>query len=162
MDKIEWFILNYGYLAIFVSLFLGLIGLPVPYEVLMTTIGYYCSVGFLSTPVAILIATLGSFLGMVVSYFVGSKIGRPIIYRVGKWIGLTTKRLLRVEKWMMKFGYYTVTFGYFIPGFRHAICYFCGISKISLKKYMVFAFAGALIWSSFFILIGKFIGVLNV
>lgn len=93
MDKIEWFILNYGYLAIFVSLFLGLIGLPVPDEVLMTTIGYYCSVGFLSTPVAILIATLGSFLGMVVSYFVGSKIGRPIIYRVGKWIGLTTKRL---------------------------------------------------------------------
>lgn len=46
MDKIEWFILNYGYLAIFVSLFLGLIGLPVPDEVLMTTIGYYCSVGF--------------------------------------------------------------------------------------------------------------------
>ena len=46
----EWgnLVVNYGYLAIFIVLFLGIVGLPIPDEVLLTYVGYNVFLGRLS------------------------------------------------------------------------------------------------------------------
>lgn len=56
--------------------------------------------------------------------------------------------MMKVEKWMKKYGPYSLILGYFIPGVRHVTCYFSGIGKMDLKTYVAFAaptpFYGAL------------------
>jgi len=86
-------IIQYGYVAIFFCLTLGIIGLPVPDEILMTIVGYLSSLGLLLFPVSLVVSFLGAMTGMLCSYALGRKFGKPLLWKYGKWIKLTTKRL---------------------------------------------------------------------
>ena len=158
MELVNDLIMHYGYIAVFFMLMLGIIGLPIPDEFVMVLIGYFTHIGTLSYTLSIIICFTGSLLGMVISYFIGKKAGRPIIDRFGKWIGLKEKRIVRVENWMGKYGSYSIIFGYFVPGIRHITCYFCGVSHMRLRSYILFAGIGAFLWCFIFITIGRFLG----
>lgn len=160
MELIQQLISDYGYLAIFLMLVLGIIGLPIPDEVMMTVVGYFTSIHVLNYELAILVSFLGALIGMLISYTIGRKAGRPFIDRFGKWVGLKEKRMTKVEKWIHKYGPYSIIFGYFIPGVRHVTCYFSGIGKMNLKTYILFASIGAFLWCFIFISFGRFIGVI--
>ncbi|SDE43035.1 membrane protein DedA, SNARE-associated domain [Priestia aryabhattai B8W22] len=160
MEQIEEFITGYGYIAIFLMLVLGIVGLPIPDEVMMTIVGFFTHTGVLNYPLAIIVSFFGALLGMMISYLIGRKAGRPFIDKFGKWIGLKEKRMLKVENWLKKYGPYSLIFGYFIPGIRHVTCYFSGIGKMELKTYTLFAAIGAFLWSFIFITIGRMVGIL--
>lgn len=158
MDTILNFLSNYGYLALYGLLTLGIIGLPVPDELLMTTVGYLTSIGTMNLSISLIISFCGAVSGMMLSYFIGKKAGRPFLARYGKWVGLKPSRIAKVEEWMNKYGTFSIIIGYFIPGFRHVTCYLCGITGMSFRKYSLFASIGALIWCLVFILMGRFLG----
>ncbi|MBD0408427.1 DedA family protein [Bacillus siamensis] len=162
MELVQQLISDYGYIAIFLMLTLGIIGLPIPDEVMMTLVGYFAHIKVLNYELSILISFIGALLGMIISYFIGRKAGRPFINKFGKWVGLKEKRMEKVDRWMKKYGPYTIILGYFIPGIRHVTCYFSGIGRMDFKTYLCFAAIGAFLWCFIFITIGKFIGVINV
>ncbi|MBV8729091.1 MAG: DedA family protein, partial [Acidobacteriia bacterium] len=64
-------ITQYGYLAIFLLLALGIVGLPVPDETLLTFTGYLIYKGHLSPPLAFASALGGSASGITASYALG-------------------------------------------------------------------------------------------
>ncbi|MBY6087284.1 DedA family protein [Priestia flexa] len=161
MQVMQDFIMTYGYLAIFLMLTFGIIGLPVPDEVMMTTVGYFTNTDVLNYGPAVLFSFCGALLGMIVSYTIGRKAGRPFINRYGKWIGLKEKRMKKVESWMMKYGPYSIILAYFIPGVRHLVCYFSGIGKMKLQTYITFAAIGAFLWCFVFITFGKLVGIIQ-
>ncbi|MEK5238881.1 DedA family protein [Paenibacillus sp. FSL L8-0470] len=149
---------HYGYLAIFALLALGILGLPVPDEVLMLFVGYLSSIMVLNFTLSVLIGCIGSITGMMISYTIGLRLGQPVVNKYGKWIGLTPKRFIRVKGWYIRFGIWTVAFAYFIPGVRHVASYISGISAMPFKKYVWISVACALTWSLLFVSIGYFIG----
>lgn len=151
-------IAQYGYLAIFVLLALGILGLPVPDELLMLFVGYLTSTMVLNFSVSVLVCFVGSITGMLISYTIGLRLGQPVVDRYGKWVGLTPKRFASVKRWFFRFGNWTVFIAYFIPGIRHVTSYISGISAMSFKKYLPVAVAGAFIWSLLFVSIGYFVG----
>lgn len=157
MDSLLKLIADYGYLAIFGLLALGIVGLPIPDETIMTFVGYLSSHGTLSYVPSLLISFTGSMTGMLISFLIGRKLGIPVIYRYGKWIKLTPERLERTSKWFHKYGIWSVSFGYFIPGVRHFTSYLAGASRIPFWKYLLFAGTGAWIWCTTFITLGFFI-----
>ncbi|MDM5188484.1 DedA family protein [Bacillus sp. DX4.1] len=161
MEIIQELIACYGYPAIFLMLVLGIVGLPIPDEVIMTIVGYFTNIHVLNYELAIFISFAGALIGMMISYLIGRKAGRPLIDKYGKWIGLKEKRVMKVERWMKKYGSYSLIFGYFIPGFRHVTCYFAGIGKMEFKTYITFAAIGAFLWCFTFITIGKVIGIIH-
>ncbi|PFE04971.1 DedA family protein [Bacillus cereus] len=161
MELVQQVIADYGYLAIFLMLVLGIVGIPIPDEVMMTVVGYFTNINVLNYELAILVSFVGALLGMLISYMIGKKAGRPFIEKYGKWIGLKEKRIIKVEKWMGKYGSYSLIFGYFIPGVRHITCYLSGISKMKLKTYILFAAIGAFLWCFVFITFGRVIGVIH-
>lgn len=85
-------------------LLLGIVGLPIPDEVIMTVVGYFTNINVLNYELAILVSFVGALLGTVISYMIGKKAGRPFIDKYGKWIGLKEKRMNKVAKWMEKYG----------------------------------------------------------
>lgn len=159
MEFITDFVNQYGYLAIYLLLSLGIIGLPVPDEILMTLIGYLSHQGVLNYPMSLTVSFLGALTGMCISYGIGRKVGRPIITKWGKWIGLNEKRYQKVEDWFRRFGGWTIVFGYYIPGVRHVSCYISGISRIPFRIYVLIAAFGSFLWSAVFITIGYYVGV---
>lgn len=157
-ETLQELIVRYGYFAMYALLAVGIVGLPVPDEILMTFVGYLTSVGLFNFATALIVCFMGAITGMIVSYFLGRGVGKPFLWRYGKWIKLTPERLAVAEGWFHKYGLWTVTFGYFVPGVRHFTCYLAGVSSVKFWKYMLFAGSGALVWSTTFLTLGYFIG----
>ncbi|MFE5319143.1 DedA family protein [Paenibacillus sp. NPDC056579] len=159
MDDILLLIENYGYIALFGLLAVGIVGIPVPDEILMTTVGSLTTNGGpLTLGMSFVVSYAGTMTGMIVSYMLGKTVGKPFLYRYGKWVKLTPQRLDLAEGWFKKYGLWTVAFGYYVPGVRHFTCYLAGVSAVTFWKYLLYAGTGALIWCASFLTLGHFIG----
>lgn len=151
-------IAHYGIAAIFVLLLLGVFGLPVPDETLLTFAGVLvrqAQLHFLPTVIA---AALGSMCGITLSYVVGRTLGVGVVLRYGRWLHVTREDLRRVEGWLEHSGKWTLTFGYFVPGVRHFTAIVAGSTGLPARTFALFAYSGALLWSSTFITLGWYVG----
>lgn len=158
MEWVTEVIGQYGYGAIYILLAIGIVGLPIPDEIMMVTIGYLSSIHVLSYPLSVLFGFLGTVTGMTVSYWIGRKFGKPLLLRFGKYLFLTPNKLEKVERLFERYAQWTIIFGYYIPGVRHLTCYVSGISGINFRKYFIISSIGALIWCLIFVTIGYGVG----
>lgn len=154
---LEW-IMTYKYTGIFLALALGILGIPIPDEFLLTFIGYSIWRHQLLFSYSLLVAVLGSLTAMTISYVIGRYVGQPVLEKIGPKVGLHLKRLEQVEEFFRKYGAVTIVFGYFIPGVRHVTAIFSGMSRLSLVKFYTYATIGSTFWISTFIMLGKTFG----
>ena len=158
MGRITELLNSYGYIIIFGSLFLELIAVPLPGEILMGYCGFLIYQGKLNYSLSILSATLGIICGITTSYFIGKYLGMPFFHKYGKYVHLTPEKLDKISEWFDRFGNKLLTIAYFIPGVRHITGYVSGITNISFRKFAGHAYIGAFIWSVTFITLGKALG----
>ena len=158
METIAHWVSQYGYLAIFVLLALGIVGLPVPDESLLTFAGYLAYKKSLALFPAYASALLGSMCGITISYTLGRSLGLLVLHRYGRFFHITPDRIHRVHAWFDRFGTWTLVAGYFIPGVRHFTAIIAGSSELSPLHFAIFAYSGALIWTATFIGLGYFFG----
>lgn len=158
MEDLLFWIQQYGYFALFLLLVLGIVGLPIPDETLLTISGFLIYKGNFSLIPTFITALLGSIVGITISYILGRLAGHFIIERYGSKIGLTKKKMDTVHWWYQKFGRWTLLIGYFIPGIRHFTALIAGMSYYEAPSFALFAYTGALIWVSTFLSLGYFVG----
>jgi membrane protein DedA with SNARE-associated domain len=149
---------QYGYVAIFSLLVLGIVGLPVPDETLLTFTGYLVFRGNLSLPVAYLAAFGGSACGITISYILGRWFGLALIHRYGRYLRIKEEHLHKAHAWFAHAGHWSLMFGYYIPGVRHFTAYAAGMSELEPPQFCLFAYSGAAIWAASFIALGYFLG----
>jgi membrane protein DedA with SNARE-associated domain len=154
---IAW-ITQYGYIAIFLLLVTGIVGLPVPDETLLTFTGYLVFTGHLSFPLAFASALLGSATGITISYVLGRTFGVRLIHRYGKYLRIREEHLEKAHAWFERVGHWGLTFGYFVPGVRHFTAYAAGMSCLDAPNFALFAYSGACLWVSAFLGLGYFLG----
>jgi membrane protein DedA with SNARE-associated domain len=154
---LQW-ITQYGYLAIFLLLVCGIVGLPVPDETLLTFTGFLVYKGNFSLPLAFAAALAGSLSGITVSYTLGRTFGLKLIHKYGRYIHLTPDRVEKAHAWFARVGHWGLTFGYFVPGFRHLTAYAAGMSAVEPPQFALFAYAGGVLWVSVFLGLGYFLG----
>jgi membrane protein DedA with SNARE-associated domain len=154
---LEW-ISRYGYPAIFCLLMLGIVGLPVPDETLLTFTGYLIFSHRLQAVPALVTVMLGTMCGITLSYTLGRTFGLALIHRFGKYIHLTEERLSKAHRFFERVGHWSLTFGYFVPGVRHLTAYAAGVSYVEIRIFALFAYLGALLWASTFLSLGYFLG----
>ncbi|RNB86821.1 DedA family protein [Brevibacillus nitrificans] len=152
---LDLFLMKYGYVGIFFALALGVLGVPIPDEVLMTYAGYAVSRGVLQMPYTLLSAFLGASAGISISYAIGLKWGLPLLIKVGPYLHISPKRIESTQKLFARYGSYLLLVGYFLPGVRHITAYLAGIASMDFRRFAGFAYAGALIWSLTFLLLGR-------
>ncbi|WP_152396519.1 DedA family protein [Paenibacillus guangzhouensis] len=158
MHHIEQLFHDYGYFVLFFGLLLEFIALPFPGETTMAYAGYLSYMGKLNWMILMIVAFLGTTIGMTITYFVGHAVGMPFIRKYGKWFLLSTAKIEKTEKWFGKYGNGLIFIGYFIPGVRHFTGYFAGIIRLPFRKFAIYAYTGALFWVIVFIWLGKFFG----
>jgi membrane protein DedA with SNARE-associated domain len=154
---LQW-VAAHGYLGLFSLLVLGIVGLPVPDEWLLTLCGYFVfrqTFRFVPTVTA---AFLGSSVGITISYALGRSLGTFLLLKYGRFFRITHHEIDRVHAWFQRIGRWTLTIGYFIPGVRHLTAYVAGATELEIPTFLIFAYSGALIWSVTFISLGYYLG----
>jgi len=158
MEIIAQWVAHYGYAAIFSLLVLGIVGLPVPDEWLLTFAGFLIYKGNLHLLPTYIAASLGSMCGITVSYILGRSLGLYLLHHYGWVFHITPERMNRVHSWFDRFGTWTLLVGYFVPGVRHVTAVVAGTSTLRPLLFSIFAYSGALIWCATFISVGFFFG----
>ncbi|MGC4377048.1 DedA family protein [Fictibacillus sp. Mic-4] len=157
-QNILHFIQQFEYIGIFLALALGILGLPIPDEALMTFAGYLVYKNMMSYFLTIFISSIGALTGITISYWIGRRFGLPLITKFGPKLRITEDKLLKTQGLFQKYGTLLIVFGYFIPGIRHITAYLAGISSMSFKKYVTLAYAGIMIWCVTFVTLGRELG----
>ena len=158
MEQITELLNQYGYIVLYVALMLEMIAMPFPGEALMTYCGFLVFQGQLNWTISIFVATAGVITGMTVAYTVGSTLGNSFFMKYGKYIHITPAKIIKTSGWFDKYGNKLIPIAYFIPGIRHVTGYFSGIAKTPYSKFALFAYLGALVWTTVFISLGKVLG----
>ncbi len=158
MDALLNWIPEYGYPALFILLMLGIVGLPIPDETLLTFSGYLIFKNELALIPTMATAFLGSICGITISYAIGRCLGRYFVRTVGRRLRIGPDDLDKVNAWYVRWGKYALIVGYFVPGIRHLVALVAGSSNLPLVIFMPFAYTGALIWSATFLGLGYGLG----
>lgn len=156
-DAFLHFVAHYGYAGLFAALVLGIVGIPLPDELLMTFAGFLISKGELRYLVTLVIAFAGSVIGITFSYILGHQFGLPFLEKYGRKIHITPEKLAKAERWFGRFGKFALTFGYFIPGIRHFTALSAGIGKWPYRTFILYAYPGGFVWVFTYVTLGLFL-----
>jgi len=149
---------SYGYVGLFASQMLGMFGLPVPDETILTFAGFLIYQHYLHPAPALLIAYLGSICGITLNYLVGRYIGWPLLHRYGFYLRLTDEKINQSHRWFERYGKISLFVGYFFPGVRHLTAFTAGASRLEYRYFATFAYSGGFCWVATFLAIGYFLG----
>jgi len=149
---------QFGYLGIFIMMFLESTFFPFPSEVAMIPAGYLASKGDMNLIVAIIVGTLGSLLGALFNYYLAKKYGRRGVLKFGKYFFFTEEKLIKMETFFVKHGSFSTFISRLIPGVRQLVSLPAGLSKMPLNKFALYTTLGAGIWVIVLTLLGYFIG----
>ncbi|UOF92318.1 fused MFS/spermidine synthase [Fodinisporobacter ferrooxydans] len=155
---IETWVVQFQYIGMFFILSLGIVGLPLPDEILITFIGYQASLGKLSLLVSFMVTFFGSVLGICGSYALGVKYGLPLLQKYGSKFRLSERKIKQTQQFYIQYGPFFVTLGYFIPGIRQLVGYLAGISRIRFRSFLIFACFGGFLWCALFLGLGYVLG----
>ncbi len=157
---LEQFLTDYGYLAIFVLMFVEEAGLPLPLpnEVALMYVGYLSYQGKLDANLAGLVATLGAAGGSALLYTIARRGGRRLIHRFGKFIHVTDERLNQAENAVARWGPISIPIARLTPGLRIATTIVSGVLRVSYRVVIVSVVGVSLIWSYFWVHLGRLLG----
>lgn len=156
------FMTQYGYVGIFILVFLEYVIHPFPSEIILTFAGFMTSQSELNIFIVCILAVIGAVIGSLVLYGIGSLIGEERLYRLinkrGKYIGIKTSDLDKTIKWLDKYGHWAILIGRFIPIVRTLISLPAGITKMNIPLFILLTAIGTGMWNIFLILLGKALG----
>jgi membrane protein DedA with SNARE-associated domain len=150
---------HYGSIALFFSLILEYLGIPLPGETMMSFLGFlsWKSSGF-AVYLSLISAIAGTLIGSNFAWLIGNRFGENIVLKYGKYVRITKEKLDSTGKSFNKHTVGFLIFGRYIPGVRLVIPYLSGISKLKFKTFFIYNLIGSIIWCTSFIGLGFLLG----
>jgi membrane protein DedA with SNARE-associated domain len=158
MHGILLHIIQYSYLGIFFALGLGILGLPIPDELLMSMVGFLIFQGKMNFFFAVVFAFIGTSSGITVGYLLGRILGDRFVKKYSTKLHLDYDHIQNARNLYNRYGKFVLVAGYFVPGVRHLTAIMAGASLMPYGVFALFAYAGAFFWTVTFISIGYFLG----
>lgn len=153
------FISKWGYTAIFILILLENVLPVVPSEIILTFAGLLAVKSHLSIWTLLIIATIASFIGLLILYYICRLISEEKLYRFvdrhGKWMKLKSKDLKRANDWFKKYGAWAVFLCRFVPVLRVLITIPAGINRMNVIQFTTLSLIGTTIWNFALILLGR-------
>ena len=151
-------ILALGYPGIVVLMAIESSILPLPSELVMPPAGYLAAKGQMNGVLAVAAGTLGSVIGALVNYGLALFIGEPLLRKYGKYVLVSQRSLNRSEAFFRRHGEISTLIGRLLPVVRHLISIPAGVSRMSLRRFILFTALGAGAWCAVLTYLGYIIG----
>ncbi|MFH0896252.1 MAG: DedA family protein [Bacteroidota bacterium] len=148
------FIASTGYWSVFILMVMESMVFPIPSEAVMPFAGFLIADGQFTFAGVIIVSTLGSIVGSLISYYLGAWGGRPIVEKWGKYLLLEKHQLDMTEKFFAKRGEITIFICRFIPIVRHLISIPAGMGKMNIWRFIIYTAIGAAMWNAFLTWVG--------
>jgi membrane protein DedA with SNARE-associated domain len=137
------FVLDWGYLGIFLMMVFESTAVPIPAEVVIPPAAFWAAQGKLSIAGVVLAATAGGWVGSALSYWVAYKLGRPLVTRYGRYVLLSPKKIAAADRWFEMYGAGGIFVARLLPGIRHVISIPAGLFKMDFRKFSLMTILGA-------------------
>ncbi len=146
---------HWGFLFVFILMTVESSFIPFPSEVVLIPAGFMAYRGELLTGVVavdftivIICGLLGSIFGAYINYYLSLKLGRPILYKYGKYVLIKPETIENAEEIFKEYGDITTFVCRLLPAIRQLISIPAGLSKMPLRKFLFFTALGAGLWSA--------------
>ncbi|WP_338653239.1 DedA family protein [Lysinibacillus sp. Y5S-8] len=150
------FIEQYGYFALFFSLWLGIIGRPLPDEMIVMSGGFLSSLEKMVVWKSFLLTYLGVVSGLSLGYFLGKIFGHRVLDKLIK--KNKAKYLVKSKELLNKYGRFALVLSYFIPIVRHILPYLVGMNNMPFKTYALFSYTTGFVWTLMYFTLGLLFG----
>jgi len=159
-EELVNFITRYGYLAIFILVFLQEIGMPnpIPNELVLMFSGYLSFKGLLYPPFVILTAISADFIGTNILYVIFYQAGTYIMRKKPKWIPLSATMIDRLTRKISEGGQFNIFIFRVTPFTRGYTSVITGLLHIKPRIFLPIALISASTWATIYVVIGYIIG----
>lgn len=129
----------------------------------MPLAGFAVARGEMSMTGAIVSGTIGTLLGALVWFYIGKILGLRRICRLanryGKWLGISGRDVMAVQKWFsQRGGYWSVALGRLLPSIRTYISVPAGIARMPFLPFLIFSALGSVVWITALTVAGYYLG----
>lgn len=132
---------------------------PIPSEVVLPLAGFLTTRGLLNLPLVFVAATLGSYVGALTLYGLGSRLGlERSINGLSRLPLVDRADFERAARWFERHGRASVFFGRLIPGVRSLISLPAGANRMNLGVFSLYTIAGSGVWNALLIGLGAWLG----
>ncbi len=170
IQYIEWgvqYAHYWGFFIVFVLMTIEGSFIPFPSEVVLIPAGFLAyreellfESAIPDLVMVIILGTAGAVLGACINYFLALKVGRPVLYRYGKYFLLSPSVISRAEEIFNRYGDVTTFVCRFLPAIRQLISIPAGLSRMNFARFMMFTSLGSCIWSAILALTGYYFATL--
>ncbi|AUW93747.1 MAG: hypothetical protein C7B44_05210 [Sulfobacillus thermosulfidooxidans] len=150
------FLDHYGYVAIFLGVFLEDFGLPLPGETILVAASILAGQHVFHITDVIVVALLGGITGDTVGFMLGRRFGHHLLWRFGHFVGLKPNVLERFNGWVVHRGVWLIAGARFVDGFRQLNGWIAGANRVPWKFFVPLNTLGAGAWVSAWALSGYF------
>lgn len=149
---------SWGYAGIFAMMLLEAAAFPIPSEIILPLAGFLVSIGVLEFWSVVVYSTIAALIGSFIDYFLGWKLGTPLVTGQVRLPYIPAASLEKVEAWFERWGPMAVAFLRLVPGARVLISFPAGAYRMSKAKFALYTLAGCLPWNILLIDLGLWLG----
>ena len=147
VELMERWVVDYGYLAIFLLMLAESACIPFPSEVTMLVGGWYAADGTLNFWAVGAAGVFGNLVGSWIAYFVGRTLGREVLDKYGKYVLIRSHDIDKAEVWWERYGDAATFFSRLLPVIRTFISLPAGIARMPFWKFTIYTFLGCIPWT---------------
>jgi len=136
-----------------------LLGFFLPGDTLLFISGLFIASGAIDTPLwlFILIVSIAAFVGNMVGYGIGYKVG-PAVFNRPDAKFLKHEYIEKSEAFFARYGKITVVLARFVPVVRTVATVMAGASRMNLKIYTLYSAIGGVLWITSVTIAGYYLG----
>jgi len=150
-----------GYVLIFLSAVfesIPIFGSFIPGQTLIIIAGYLAYNGLMNLTVLLLIASLGSIIGDIISFYMGKKLGESFLKKYVKYFLLNNNNLVKTKKLIKENLGKSIFLGRYNGITRSLVPFLCGSLEIKYSLFLYWNIITGILWGSTWVLVGYFAG----
>jgi membrane protein DedA with SNARE-associated domain len=137
---------HWGYLAIFLVVVLGNLGLPIPEETILALAGYLVWRGTLRLPLVLAVGILSAIAGDNMGYWFGRRYGQAVLLRYAGWALGNPDRLESMRGFVTRYGAVGIFAARFVAGLRFLAGPLAGATGLRPLPFMAANAVGAAVY----------------
>lgn len=144
---IEEFIINYGLISIFIIVALEYANLPLPSELVLPLIGIFAFEYDMNFIQVLTASVLGGLSGSIINYYLGLKLGKPLIDMLATRFPSTKRSIRASYSWIKKYDKSSIMISRLIPVARTFISIIAGVIKMNIIAFIIYSTIGISLWN---------------